>query len=125
MASFEVRGGGRGGSDQYAGTVPGASPGGTELPTTAALRCASSCQTVPVFIEVRDRLINTLCFGAGTQTLLAHGGFTGNYELWLQPFEILRRRHRTITYDHRGAGEHRRESQTPHGRSRRRRRRGR
>jgi pimeloyl-ACP methyl ester carboxylesterase len=78
-----------------------------------------------VFIEVRDRLINTLCFGAGTQTLLAHGGFTGNYELWLQPFEILRRRHRTITYDHRGAGEHRRESQTPHGRSRRRRRRGR
>jgi pimeloyl-ACP methyl ester carboxylesterase len=60
-----------------------------------------------VFIEVRDRLINTLCFGAGTQTLLAHGGFTGNYELWLQPFEILSRRHRTITYDHRGAGEHR------------------
>src|ERR1035437_3778524 len=93
MASFEVRGGGRGGSDQYAGTVPGVSPGGTELPTTAALRCASSCQTVPVFIEVRDRLINTLCLGAGTQTLLAHGGFTGNYELWLQPFEILSRRH--------------------------------
>jgi hypothetical protein len=27
-----------------------------------------------VFSEVRDRLINTLCFGAGTQTLLAHGG---------------------------------------------------
>lgn len=82
-------------------------PGGLNCRQLRLCSCASSCQTVPVFIEVRDRLINTLCFGAGTQTLLAHGGFTGNYELWLQPFEILSRRHRTITYDHRGAGEHR------------------
>ncbi|MHB8507187.1 MAG: alpha/beta fold hydrolase [Candidatus Dormibacteria bacterium] len=58
-----------------------------------------------MFIDVRGRLVNALSFGAGDRTLLAHGGFAGNYELWLQPFETLSQKYRCVTYDHRGAGE--------------------
>lgn len=58
-----------------------------------------------MFLTVRDRLVNTLSFGSGDPVLLAHGGFTGSSELWLQPFESLSRRWRVVTYDHRGSGE--------------------
>lgn len=58
-----------------------------------------------MFIDLRGRQVNVMSFGKGGPPLIAHGGFAGNYELWLPPFELLSRRIRTITYDHRGAGE--------------------
>ena len=53
--------------------------------------------------------MNVMAFGPGEPVLIVHGGFSGNYELWLQPFDILSRRWRCVTYDHRGAGENRAE----------------
>jgi pimeloyl-ACP methyl ester carboxylesterase len=58
-----------------------------------------------VFLKVRDRLVNTYSFGQGAPALIAHGGFTGSSELWLQPFEALSRHWQVATYDHRGSGE--------------------
>jgi pimeloyl-ACP methyl ester carboxylesterase len=56
-----------------------------------------------MFIQVNGQLINVVSFGTGS-TLLAHGGWTGSWELWQQPFELLSRRMRTVAYDHRGTG---------------------
>ena len=61
-----------------------------------------------MFLPIRGRLTNTYCFGptdGPNPSLLAHGGFAGSSELWLQPFELLSRHGRVITYDHRGSGE--------------------
>lgn len=58
-----------------------------------------------MFLNIRDRLVNTLSFGAGRPALVAHGGFAGSSELWLHPFELLSRSHQVVTYDHRGSGE--------------------
>lgn len=58
-----------------------------------------------MFLDINGRLINTVSFGSGSQTFLAHGGWIGNWELWQQPFEILSQRYRTVAYDHRGSGE--------------------
>lgn len=49
-------------------------------------------------------LFVTDCGPTGANTLVAHGGWVGSGELWLQPFEQLSRRWRCITYDHRGTG---------------------
>jgi pimeloyl-ACP methyl ester carboxylesterase len=57
-----------------------------------------------VFLKTADADLFLSCFGAGGPTLVAHGGWVGSGELWLQPFEILSRRWRCITYDHRGTG---------------------
>jgi pimeloyl-ACP methyl ester carboxylesterase len=43
-------------------------------------------------------------FGSGPKTIMAHGGWVGSGELWHSPFEILSRKWRTVTYDHRGTG---------------------
>ncbi len=43
-------------------------------------------------------------FGSGSKTIVAHGGWVGSGELWHSPFEILSRKWRTVTYDHRGTG---------------------
>jgi pimeloyl-ACP methyl ester carboxylesterase len=58
-----------------------------------------------MFREVNGHLLNVVSFGEGAPTLLAHGGWVGNWELWQQPFEILARSWRCVAYDHRGAGE--------------------
>lgn len=58
-----------------------------------------------MFLKVRDRLVNTLSFGQGGPPLIAHGGFAGSSELWLQPFEALSRTRQVATYDHRGSGQ--------------------
>lgn len=58
-----------------------------------------------MFLTVRGRLVNTFSFGSGGPALVAHGGFTGSSELWLQPFEALSRRWQVVTFDHRGSGE--------------------
>ena len=57
-----------------------------------------------MFLPVDDHLLNTVAFGAGPATLVAHGGWVGSWELWQQPFELLQDRWRCISYDHRGSG---------------------
>ena len=58
-----------------------------------------------MFLKTADADLFVSCFGQeGERTLVAHGGWVGSGELWLQPFEILSRRWRCITYDHRGTG---------------------
>ncbi len=57
-----------------------------------------------MFLDINGRKLHSLSFGAGPRTLLAHGGWVGDLELWLHPFEILSQAWRTVTYDHRGTG---------------------
>lgn len=57
-----------------------------------------------MFLDIDGLRINTVSFGAGPRTLVAHGGWAGSWELWQQPFELLSRTWRTVAYDHRGTG---------------------
>lgn len=57
-----------------------------------------------MFLDINNRKVFAMSFGAGPRTFLAHGGWVGDSELWLQPFEILSRSWRTVSYDHRGTG---------------------
>ena len=57
-----------------------------------------------MFIGNKDAQLYTVDFGAGAHTLLAHGGWTGSWELWAEPFMHLGKTWRTVAYDHRGAG---------------------
>lgn len=57
-----------------------------------------------MFLKLDDAELFVSSFGKGPDTLVAHGGWVGSGELWYQPFEILSRSWRTITYDHRGTG---------------------
>lgn len=57
-----------------------------------------------VFLDINNRKVFSLSFGAGPRILLAHGGWVGDSELWLQPLEILSQSWRTVSYDHRGTG---------------------
>ncbi len=59
-----------------------------------------------MFLRTDDgALLNAVAFGAGPRTLVAHGGWTGSWELWQGPFEVLSARGwRCIAYDHRGTG---------------------
>lgn len=58
-----------------------------------------------MFLDINGIRLNTVSFGVGSQTFLAHGGFVGSWELWQQPFELMSKRWRCVSYDHRGAGE--------------------
>jgi pimeloyl-ACP methyl ester carboxylesterase len=59
-----------------------------------------------MFLEVNGARLHAVSFGDGPRTLLATGGWTGNWELWEQPFELLTGAGwRCISYDHRGSGE--------------------
>ena len=50
--------------------------------------------------------LHTVAFGHGPRTLVASGGWTGGWELWEEPFELLTATGwRCVSYDHRGAGE--------------------
>lgn len=58
-----------------------------------------------VFIEINGRLTRVMDFGQGDRTLVTHGGWTGNWELWEQQAEALAKQGwRVIAYDHRGSG---------------------
>ncbi len=57
-----------------------------------------------MFIPAGGHLLNTVEFGSGARTLVAHGGWVGSWELWQQPFELMQRDWRCISYDHRGSG---------------------
>ena len=58
-----------------------------------------------MFIEVKGHRLNTASFGPGPKIFLGHGGWVANWEVWQQPFELMSRTWRCVTYDHRGAGE--------------------
>jgi|KBSSwiStaDraftv2_1062776.scaffolds.fasta_scaffold309426_2 pimeloyl-ACP methyl ester carboxylesterase len=58
-----------------------------------------------MFTRINGHLLNTVAFGSGPRTLVAHGGWVGSWELWQQPFELLSDGWRCISYDHRGTGE--------------------
>lgn len=57
-----------------------------------------------MFIQNKDAQLYTVEFGTGPHTILAHGGWTGSWELWTEPFTYLSKSWRTIAYDHRGTG---------------------
>ncbi len=57
-----------------------------------------------MFLRSDDADLFVTSFGRGPRTFVAHGGWVGSGELWLQPFEKLSERWRTVTYDHRGTG---------------------
>lgn len=57
-----------------------------------------------MFIQHNEAQLFTVSFGAGSRTLLAHGGWVGSWELWAQPFTHLSQSWRTVAYDHRGTG---------------------
>lgn len=58
-----------------------------------------------VFIKIDGRILNVVSFGGGETTLLGIGGWTGTWQLWRQPFELLSASWRCVAYDHRGAGQ--------------------
>jgi pimeloyl-ACP methyl ester carboxylesterase len=57
-----------------------------------------------MFIFNHSASLYTVDFGAGPRTILAQGGWTGSWELWTEPFQILSRSWRTVAFDHRGTG---------------------
>ncbi len=57
-----------------------------------------------MFIQAGGHLLNCVDFGTGPDTLVAHGGWVGSWELWQQPFQLLQDHWRCISYDHRGSG---------------------
>jgi pimeloyl-ACP methyl ester carboxylesterase len=57
-----------------------------------------------MFIHHNTAHLYTVEFGSGPQTIIAHGGWTGSWELWAGPFHSLSKTWRTIAYDHRGTG---------------------
>ncbi len=57
-----------------------------------------------MFVAADGYLLNSVDFGSGPLTFVAHGGWVGNWELWQEPFQLMQSRWRCIAYDHRGAG---------------------
>jgi pimeloyl-ACP methyl ester carboxylesterase len=57
-----------------------------------------------MFLKSQDADLFVTAVGRGERTFVAHGGWVGSGELWLQPFEQLSSTWRAVTYDHRGTG---------------------
>lgn len=57
-----------------------------------------------MFVRHGDAQFFTVSFGAGPRTIVALGGWAGNWELWAEPFAHLSKTWRTVAYDHRGVG---------------------
>ena len=57
-----------------------------------------------MFIPHNNAQLYIVEFGSGPRTLVAHGGWTGSWELWTEPFMQLSKSWRTVAYDHRGTG---------------------
>lgn len=59
-----------------------------------------------MFLNVNGVRLHVVVFGNGPRTLVATGGWTGSWEVWEEPFELLTAAGwRCIAYDHRGSGE--------------------
>ncbi len=58
-----------------------------------------------MFITVDDAKIFATAFGDPiAPAIVGIGGWTGNWELWLDPLTLLSNQWHTIAYDHRGSG---------------------
>ena len=57
-----------------------------------------------MFLEIDDARLHVVSFGAGRRTFVAHGRWTGSWELWEPPFEALSCSMRCVAWDHRGTG---------------------
>ena len=58
-----------------------------------------------MFINVEDARIFATAFGVpSAPAIVGIGGWTGDWELWLDSFALLSDQWRTIAYDHRGSG---------------------
>jgi pimeloyl-ACP methyl ester carboxylesterase len=57
-----------------------------------------------MFHDLNGATFNTVSFGTGGLPFVAHGGWTGSWELWQQPFEVMSTTRRCVSYDHRGTG---------------------
>ena len=57
-----------------------------------------------MFIRHNNAQLYTVDFGNGPRVILAHGGWTGSWELWTEPFTHLSKSWYTVAYDHRGTG---------------------
>ena len=57
-----------------------------------------------MFVAAGAHLLNTVRFGQGPRTFVAHGGWVGSWELWQEPFELMESTWTCIAYDHRGSG---------------------
>lgn len=57
-----------------------------------------------VFLPVDGQLLYAVEFGDGDEVFVAHGGWAGSWEVWLEPFQLMSHRWRCIGYDHRGSG---------------------
>src|SRR5437764_15485489 len=57
-----------------------------------------------MFLPVDGYELMVVEFGSGPVTFVAHGGWVGSWELWLEPFQLMQSRWRCIGYDHRGSG---------------------
>ena len=58
-----------------------------------------------MFLPVDDFHLSTVAFGdPSSPVFLAHGGWVGSWELWQEPFQLMERDWRCISYDHRGSG---------------------
>jgi pimeloyl-ACP methyl ester carboxylesterase len=54
---------------------------------------------------INGNRLNTVSFGAGPRTFVAHGGWVGGWEVWRQTLELLSTDWRCVAYDHRGSGQ--------------------
>lgn len=57
-----------------------------------------------MFIELHGQQVHAVDFGEGQPAIVGMPGSFGTTEIWQQPFELLSRKHRTISYDHFGTG---------------------
>ena len=57
-----------------------------------------------MFLPVDGYMLNVVAFGSGPRTFVAHGGWVGSWELWLDPFQLMHDRWRCVSFDHRGSG---------------------
>jgi pimeloyl-ACP methyl ester carboxylesterase len=57
-----------------------------------------------MFITHAGAELYTVEFGNSPRTLVAHGGWAGSWELWVETFSLLSNTWRCVAYDHRGIG---------------------
>jgi pimeloyl-ACP methyl ester carboxylesterase len=58
-----------------------------------------------MFLDIEGHKMWAVDIGAGPRTILAHSGWTGTFEDWIDIMGLMSPRWRAVAYDHRGAGE--------------------
>ena len=57
-----------------------------------------------MFLRIDDRVLRTVAFGPGPDTVLALNGWSAAWEAWQPTFEVLSATMRCVSYDTRGTG---------------------